>query len=110
MFQLRSNLSLAFCLIQGLVPVVATLSSYPVATVAMRRHLTGLFQKQTWNHDPFPCLYAGDRQGGPIFEVAYPNDPVIEEGYKDYVNPGVFSEKDYKFGLFDDSKCSDKSL
>ena len=71
---------------------------------------TGLFQKQTWNHDPFPCLYAGDRQGGPIFEVTDPNDPVIEEGYKDYVVPGVFSEKDYKFGLFDDSKCSDKSL
>ncbi len=71
---------------------------------------TGFLQERTWNHEPFPCLYAGNRQGGPISEVSNPNNPVIEGSYKDYFVPSVFSEENYKFRLFDDSKCSDKSL
>ncbi len=70
---------------------------------------TGLLQEQTWSKEPFPCLYAGDRQGGAIYEVIEPNDPVVEGSYKDYIVPSAFSEKDYVFGLFDDSKCPEKN-
>ncbi len=81
--------------------VVAALSSSPIATAVLRRHLLPCRN----GHEPFPCLYSGDHQGGHIFKVSHPNNTVIEGGYKDYVIPSVFSEKDYKFGLFDGSKC-----
>ncbi len=70
---------------------------------------TGLLQEQTWNKEPYPCLYAGDRQGGPIYEVIEPNDPVLDGSYKDYIVPSVFSEKDFAFGLFDNTKCLGKN-
>ena len=46
----------------------------------------------------------GNRQAGPIHQVATPNDGVIENIFKDYKVPGPFSEENYEFGLF---KCPD---
>ena len=92
------------------MPVVATLLSSPVATAAMRRLLLVSSRNRCGITIPILVSMQGTVRRGPIFEVTDRNDPVIEEGYKDYVVPGVFSEKDYKFALFDDSKCSDKSL
>ena len=51
-----------------------------------------------------PCFYVGNKQAGPIHEVATPNDGVIENIFKDYKVADAFSEENYVFGLF---KCPD---
>ena len=55
-----------------------------------------------------PCLYVGNRQAGPIHEIATPelNDGVIENIYDDYRVNNAFSEENYVFGLFDEDRCS----
>ena len=71
------------------------------------RSYTGWMYDLTWDHSEGPCLYVGNRQSGPIGEVTDPNDPVIESLYTSYRVPGAFDEgEDYKFGMFDNSKCS----
>ena len=46
----------------------------------------------------------GNRQAGPIQEVATPNDGVIKNMFQDYKVANSFSD-DYKFSLFDLAKC-----
>lgn len=68
---------------------------------------TGFFYDLTWEFEEGPCLYVGNRQGGPIYEVREPNDRIIEgSSYKDYIVPGLFSERDYTFGRFNNSLCN----
>ena len=54
------------------------------------RVFTGLLHDQTWELKPGLCLYAGNQQGGPIYEVPDPNDSVIEGEYPDYEVQGPF--------------------
>ena len=70
------------------MPVVATLSSSPVATAAMRRLLLVSSRNRRGITIPILVSMQGTVRRGPIFEVTDRNDPVIEEGYKDYVVPG----------------------
>ena len=49
------------------------------------RSFTGLYYDLTWEFEDGPCLYAGNRQAGPIYEIVEPNDPVIEGRYGEYV-------------------------
>ena len=65
---------------------------------------TGVFYPLSWEFKDQPCIYAGNRQGGPIHEVLDPNDPVIEGTYRDYVVDGLF-ETEYVFGRFNESLC-----
>lgn len=58
----------------------------------------------TWDLQRVTCLYAGNRQGGPIYEVETPNDPVIEGRYSDYRVSGAF-ETDFKYSHFEESNC-----
>lgn len=69
------------------------------------RLFTGIFYEFNWSHERKPCLYAGNRQAGPIYEIPSPNDPVIEGNYRDYKVPGAFEEEGYKYGLFDSDRC-----
>ena len=69
------------------------------------RSFTGIFYEFNWSHERKPCLYAGNRQAGPIYEIPSPNDPVIEGNYRDYKVPGAFEEEGYKYGLFDSDRC-----
>lgn len=69
------------------------------------RAYTGSLFDITWGFEEGPCLYVGNRQAGPIYEVASPNDGVIENIYKDYQVSGAFSEEDYIFGLFNEDRC-----
>ena len=69
------------------------------------RSLTGLLEDLLWEGGEGPCLYAGNSQGGPIYEVENPNDPVIEGVYKDYRVQGLFEESQYVFAQFDETKC-----
>ena len=69
------------------------------------RSFTGWFYDLTWEFEEGPCLYVGNRQGGPIYEVRDPNDEVVAELYREYQVNGAFSEEDYSFGMFDESNC-----
>ncbi len=50
------------------------------------------------------CLYGGNRQGGGIFEIESPNDPVIQGRYRDYIVEGKFGVE-FFYSLFDSSEC-----
>ncbi len=70
------------------------------------RSFTGWLYDLTWEFDKGPCLYVGDRQGGPIYEVPNPNDWVIAELYTDYLVQSAFSEENYNLGLFSEERCT----
>ncbi len=69
------------------------------------RLITGILDDQTWEFEPEPCFYVGNSQGGSIYEVKEPNDPVIEGNYEDYVVSGQF-ETMYTYSRFDEGRCS----
>ena len=69
------------------------------------RSYTGWLYDLTWSFDKAPCLYVGNRQAGPIYQVKEPNDPIIEGSYLHYMVPGLFSEEDYVYGLFGEDNC-----
>ena len=49
-------------------------------------------------------MYGGNRQGGGIFEIESPNDPVIQGRYRDYIVEGKFGVE-FFYSLFDSSEC-----
>lgn len=78
-----------------------------VTTSGLPRSYVGKLAQVTWDHTNGPCLYVGDSQSSPISEIEKPNDGVLEGDYTDYVVSGAFREDDkFKFGLFDDARCS----
>ena len=66
-----------------------------------KRSFVGFLYDRTWNFEEFPCIYAGNSQGGPIYEVAdgEPNDSLIEGTIEDY------SITNFVYDHFDDSRC-----
>lgn len=78
-----------------------------VSTNGGSRAYTGTIDPLTWDLSKGPCLYVGSRQSGPIFEVSDPNDPVIESVYTNYqVKQPFVEDQDYKFGRFEESRCT----
>lgn len=78
----------------------------PWANSSPSRSFLGLFYTQKWDNSAGPCLYAGNAQGGPSYEVKDPNDSVIEGDYFDYLIPsGNMFETEYKFAQFDEERC-----
>ena len=71
------------------------------------RGYAGWFHDLTWDFEEGPCVYVGNRQGGPIHEVESPSGSVIESNYKDYQVSGAFSEEGYPFGMFAEEMCID---
>ena len=77
-----------------------------MSSLAVPRIYTGWLDDRTWeSEDGVPCLYVGNIQGGPIYEVTNPNDGVIENRYSDYKVESAFSEENYAFGLFSEDRC-----
>ena len=72
------------------------------------RIFSGWLYRLTWEFEEGPCLYVGNKQSGPIYEVT-PNDGVIAETYKDYQVDSAFSEENYNFGLFSEERCGTAS-
>ena len=77
-----------------------------VTTSSNKRSYAGFFGHYKWEGDIGPCLYAGDSQSGSSYEIAEPNDGVIEGVYTDYKVEGPFGEDGYKFGRFEGSNCN----
>ena len=64
------------------------------------RNVPAKLQSRTWSSSQVsPCLYAGDSEGGHLFEVEEPNDSLLEGSYEDYVMAALFSTK-YKYSKF----------
>ena len=68
------------------------------------RRFVGVLSRWTWEKRYELCLYVGNRQAGPLYEVETPNDPVIEGVYTDYHVTSLFGTE-YKFSHFDTSRC-----
>ncbi len=68
------------------------------------KNFTGILYGLTWEFKDGPCLYAGNRQAGPIAEVDRPDDPVIDGLYSEYKVDGLFTTT-YKYGRFDEGMC-----
>ena len=69
------------------------------------RSFTGWLYSLTWERERQPCLYVGDAQGGPVYEVVSPNDGVLASTYRDYQVEGAFSEENYSFRKFSEQQC-----
>ena len=70
-----------------------------------QRKFVAEYGTYTWTYAQTPCLYAGNRQAGPLREIQDgPNDSVIEGFYKDYIATSLFAT-DYKYNVFDNTKC-----
>ena len=64
-----------------------------------------MYYKLNWELERRPCIYVGNRQGGPVYEIADKdfNDAVIEGVYSDYIMRSAFSHT-FKFSQFT-SQC-----
>ena len=69
------------------------------------RSYTGWLYDMTWSFEEAPCLYVGNRQAGPIYQVKDPNDAIIEGSYLQYVVPDLFSEAGFEYSLFGEENC-----
>lgn len=76
-----------------------------ITTASDRRGYTGSRGRLTWEGEEGPCLYVGDSQSSPIYEIDNPNDGVIEGFYTDYIVSGGFVD-DFIYGLFDNAICN----
>lgn len=64
------------------------------------RKVPAKLHSRTWSSSQVsPCLYAGDSEGGYLFEVEEPNDSLLEGSYQDYVMATMFSTN-YKYSKF----------
>jgi hypothetical protein len=70
------------------------------------RQFVAEYGSYLWSYTQTPCLYAGNRQGGPLREVKDgPNDSAIEGLYRDYIASDFFAT-DHTYNRFDNSRCT----
>ena len=75
------------------------------------RSFLGEFYHLKWDTSREPCLYAGNAQGGPGYEVEDPNDSIIEGDYSDYIIPsGDLFETEFKYVQFDEERCGQSTI
>lgn len=80
-------------------------------TVAVRhpscpqRTFTAILLSVDWEFNRKPCFYAGNQQGGAIYEVEEPNDSVIEGDFEEYRVSGAF-DVGFRFSRFNDALCT----
>lgn len=75
---------------------------HPGSTV---RYVPMWLEETSWDAQKTPCFYAGDSQGGHLYEVESPNDSLIEGTYTDYIVDNLFST-DYLFSKFNETYCT----
>ena len=76
---------------------------------APARSFLGHFYHLKWDKTREPCLYVGNAQGGPSYEVPDPNDSVIEGRYRDYIFDGADENlfaTGYTYSQFEEGRCS----
>lgn len=93
------------------LPQGADVDRYYVVTVEPEapsppRSFLGEFYHLKWDKSREPCLYVGNAQGGPSYEIEDPNDSVIEGRYREYIiaSDDLF-ETEYVYTQFADDRC-----
>ena len=74
-------------------------------TRAGHSRFVGFYYPQNWQGDAQPCMYVGNKQAGPNYNIADYDDGVVDGTFDDYEVPGPLTEGHYKFGLFEEDKC-----
>ena len=69
------------------------------------RRFVGHLYSVSWEFTPIPCVYAGNRNAGPVAEFNNPNDPVIQGNYTEYEVNDLFSTE-FEYEQFDESRCN----
>ena len=69
-----------------------------------QRSFPAWLEPRTWDGRTTPCFYAGTNQGGRVYEVINPNDPVIEGNYRQYRVNGNF-DTEFMYSHFDSNRC-----
>ena len=72
---------------------------------APMRQVPAFLSSLLWDRTVKDCLYAGNAQGGPIYEVPSPNDPLIQGRYQDYLTASSY-ETNYRYEQFDETSCA----
>ena len=65
---------------------------------------TPFFYIQTWDNRK-RCLYAGNQNGGTVYEVVDDHDTLIEGVYKQYIMESAFSTE-FEFSQFNETQCT----
>ena len=68
------------------------------------KQVPAILQAHAWGSDEHSCLYAGDSEGGHMYEVKSPSDSLLDGNYKDYITSSLLST-DYKYSQFNDTIC-----
>ncbi len=68
------------------------------------RRFTAWLYPLTWEYRREYCLYAGNQQAGPVYEVLDPKDSVIEGTYEDYFTDSAY-DPGFSFNQFNASSC-----
>jgi collagen type VI alpha len=84
--------------VDDLVMVTLTPSQSPA------RRFPAWQETKTWDNR-MTCLYAGNQNGGTIYEVADDHDTLIQGVYKDYITDSAFSTN-FRFSQFNSTQCS----
>ena len=60
-----------------------------------------------WESAKEPCVYAGDSEGGRMYEILKPNVSLLDGSYEDYIVEDLFGTE-FKFSQFlrDAGSCS----
>lgn len=70
-----------------------------------QRNFAAILYGVDWESRRNPCFYAGNQQGGPIYEVEEPNDSVIEGDYEEYRVSDAFDPQ-FKYSKFVEGLCA----
>lgn len=74
------------------------------ASNGISRAFVGMFYERAWDLSESPCLYVGNKQGGPSGEFDDPNDSVLQGSYQDYEVSTLFSN-DFIYSVFESDTC-----
>ena len=70
------------------------------------RSFVGHLYDVTWEFTPPPCVYAGNRNGGRVFEFDTPNDSVIEGNYTLYYEVNDLFSTEFTYEQVDEARCN----
>ena len=81
-------------------------NTYPDSST--ERTFVAVLQDRSWERTRVPCLYAGNRQAGPIGDIPedeVPNESVIEGEYTDYIVTSEYASDCTYCKMFSQDMC-----
>lgn len=74
---------------------------------SIRKTVGGIMGSRPWESTEESCVYAGDSEGGQMYEILKPNVSLLDGSYEDYIVEDLFGTE-FKFSQFlrDAGSCS----